>query len=377
VSRVARRPASQAELDGLHFAAFDLIERDGETWHQPFTSTWQALSELGIPTVRGHWLKDPDEIRKTFDTWTGLGEEGVVLRSDAAGSYKVKPRHTIDAVVIGFTGGTDDRCGMIHDLLVALMRADGTFHLLGRVGSGFSDADRRAWLSDLQDLRVGSDYVEANDGVAYQMVWPRHIIEISVLDLLTQNTRGAPVTSMVLDWECAHRDEDADYGVGAWRIVRRLPLAAMISPQFVRRREDKQVNPIDVRLAQITSLVDVPLADTDARQFTLPASEVLRREVWTKHLKGQTAVRKLVLWETHKAGDGSDFPAYVVHLTDYSPNRKTPLERDIRVSSSVEQIQELWQELLAEYVVKGWIKASGTTVVQSNLSHAPARDTAA
>jgi hypothetical protein len=376
VSRVARRPASQAELDCLHFAAFDLVERDGESWQQPFTSSWQALSEFPIPTVRGHWLKDPDEIRKAFDTWTGLGEEGIVLRSDAAGSYKVKPRHTLDAVVVGYTEGTDDRRGMIHDLLVALMRADGTFHILGRVGSGFSDEDRRAWLSDLEDLRVGSDYVEANDGVAYQMVWPRHVIEISILDLVTQNTRGAPVTSMVLDWECAHRDEDADYGVGTWRIVRRLPLAAMISPQFVRRRDDKQVNPTDLRLSQITALVDVPLADSDARQFTLPASEILRRDVWTKQLKGQTMVRKLVMWDTHKAG-GSDFPAYVVHLTDYSPNRKTPLERDIRVSNAREQIEELWQELAAEYVVKGWIKVSRATVVPSTLSHAAGKDQAA
>jgi hypothetical protein len=78
----------------------------------------------------------------------------------------------------------------------------------------------------------------------------------------------------------------ANYGVGTWRIVRRLPLAAMISPQFVRRRDDKHVNPIDLGLAQITSLVDVPLADADARQFTLPASEILRRDVWTKQVKG-------------------------------------------------------------------------------------------
>jgi hypothetical protein len=47
------------------------------------------------------------------------------------------------------------------------------------------------------------------------------------------------------------------------------------------------------------------------------------------------------------------------------------------VSNAREQIEELWQELAAEYVVKGWFKASGTTVVPSNLSHAPARDTAA
>jgi hypothetical protein len=42
------------------------------------------------------------------------------------------------------------------------------------------------------------------------------------------------------------------------------------------------------------------------------------------------------------------FPAYVVYLTEYGPNRKTPLERDIRVSNSREQIEELWQELAAE-----------------------------
>jgi hypothetical protein len=109
----------------------------------------------------------------------------------------------------------------------------------------------------------------------------------------------------------------------------------------------------------------------------LPASEVLRRDVWTKQLKGQSAVRKLVMWQTNKACEASDFPAYVVHLTDYSPNRKTPLERAIRVSNSRGQIEELWQELAAAYVVKGWIKASGTTVVPSNLSHAPTKDTAA
>jgi hypothetical protein len=55
-----------------------------------------------------------------------------------------------------------------------------------------------------------------------------------------------------------------------------------------------------------------------------------------------------------------------MHLTDYSPNRKTPLERDIRVSNAREQIEELWQELAAEYVVKGWIKASRATGVPSD-----------
>jgi hypothetical protein len=112
----------------------------------------------------------------------------------------------------------------------------------------------------------------------------------------------------------------------------------------------------------------VPLADRDARSFSLPKSEVLRREVYTKQLKGQTMVRKLVMWRTNKAEQSQepglkDFPAYVIAFTDYSPHRKTPLERDIRVSNSREQIDELWERLVKEYIVKGWTR-EGRTVLQ-------------
>jgi hypothetical protein len=41
-------------------------------------------------------------------------------------------------------------------------------------------------------------------------------------------------------------------------------------------------------------------------------------------------------------------------MTDFSPGRKTPLEREIRVSNSREQIEALWKELAEEYIVKGW-----------------------
>jgi hypothetical protein len=356
VSRAARLPESAVDLERLQFAAFDVIESRARHFREvmpDFPERFAWLKSIGgLPVVESFWLKDSEEIRTAVQRWIDLGHEGAVLRSDVGGSFKVKKRHTLDVVVIGFTEGTDERQGMSHDLLVALMRPEGTYHVLGRVGGGFSDEERRAWLSDLRDLAVESDYVEANEGVAYQMVRPQHVIEISVLDLVTENTRGTPVTSMVLDFDRAKAD-----GPAAWHIVRRMPLCALLSPQFVRVRADKQVNATDLRLAQPTALVDVAHADADARQFALAKSKVLRRAVWTKQQKGQTMVRKLVLWATHKAGDGSAFPAYVVHVTDFSPNRKTPLERDIRVSNSVEQMEQLWQELVKEYVLKGWMAA--------------------
>jgi len=69
--------------------------------------------------------------------------EGIVARSDVAGIFKVKPTRTLDVAVVGFTEGSDDRAGMVHDLLVAVMRPEATFHILGRVGGGSSDDERR------------------------------------------------------------------------------------------------------------------------------------------------------------------------------------------------------------------------------------------
>jgi hypothetical protein len=199
---------------------------------------------------------------------------------------------------------------------------------------------------------VQSEYAEVNaEHVAYQMVRPEWVIEVSCLDLVSQNTRGGPIGRMVLDW---HRIN----GHSCYRTIRRLPLASVISPQFVRRREDKSVHPRDVRIAQLTDLVEVPQAELDARRLTMPKSEVLRREVFVKELKGETMVRKLVLWKTNKESQADDYPAYVVHLTDFSPNRKDPLARELRVSNSASQIVNLFERLRAENVTKGWSQHS-------------------
>lgn len=350
VSRVARTPASQAELDQLAFSAFDILENDGQPAGDEFAKTWDRLTALfkggkRAGVVESVWLKDAAAINTQFRKWVDAGAEGAVVRSDSVGRFKLKPRHTIDCAVIGFTEGTDDRRGMLHDLLLALYRPDGCLHVVGHVGGGFTNDERRGFLSDLKDSIVESDYVEVNDQVAYHMVKPEWVIEVSVLDLIAETTRGLPINKMALTWDSA---------ANRYRIVRRVPLVGMISPQFVRRRDDKTVHPGDIPLRQVTDLVDVPLADRDCRQLDLPKSEVLRREVCTKQLKGQTMVRKLLMWKTNKDGDGQDYPAFVIHSTDFSPNRKTPLERDIRVSSSRDQIEQLWNELAAESFTKGW-----------------------
>jgi hypothetical protein len=185
------------------------------------------------------------------------------------------------------------------------------------------------------------------------MVRPEWVIEISCLDLISQTTRGAPVNRTVLDFQ--------DNGDTGYRVIRRLPLASVISPQFVRRRDDKSVRPQDVRIDQVTAVVEVPLWDRDARKMAVPKSEVIRRTVYTKVMKGETMVRKLVLWKTNKETDSDEFPAYVLHFTDFSPSRKTPMAREVRVSSSCEQVSDMWRQLLDENIKKGWELHSITT----------------
>jgi hypothetical protein len=361
VVSVARNPKSQDELDRLRFAVFDVISWNGETAAAAFAPRWEAIQKAFGEGERIHPIemqraKDPREITKLFARWVDdEGAEGLVVRSDQGGLYKIKPRHTIDAAVLGFTESIGDRQGLLHDLLVGVVRPDGALHVLTRVGGGFSEDVRREMLSDLKDMAAPSDYAEVNaDHVAYQMVQPEWVVEISCLDLISQNTRGGPIQRMTLDWDRqSHK----------YKPLRRLPLASVISPQFLRRREDKTVNPDDVRITQVADLVEVPLVDRSARAATLPQSQVLRREVFVKEQKGQTMVRKFVVWKTNKETESDVHPAYVLHFTDFSPGRKAPLDRSVRISSSQEQIMNLFEQMKEENVKRGWnVHSAGTAV---------------
>lgn len=358
VITVARQPEIREDLNQLRFAAFDVVSWEGQPSHS-FAEAWQIIERIfgkgeRIHPVDAKSAGGSQEIEKLFEEWVEKeGAEGLVARSETAGIFKIKPRHTLDVAVLGFTESLGDRQGLLHDLLLAVKRRDGALHVLTRVGGGFNDEERRTLLADLKDMVVESEYAEVNaDHVAYQMVQPDWVIEMSCLDLISETTRGGPVNRMVLDFR--------DNGAKGFQVVRRMPLASVIAPQFLRRREDKSVTWQEAGIDQISKIVEVPLADRNAKQMTLPPSQLLRREVFVKLMKDETMVRKFVLWKTNKEAEREDFPSYVVHYTDFSPNRKTPLSREVRVSSSLEQIQALWDELKEANIKKGWELHSAT-----------------
>ncbi len=351
VVRKLRAPSSEADLKKLGFAVFDILEIDGSSLSS-VKDVFSGLSKLFgkgklVHPVDNVTVNDHRAISEKFDEWVKReGNEGIVIRHDTLGLYKIKTRHNLDLAVIGFSVGTDSRKGMLHDLLTAVVRPDGTFQEIARVGGGFSDEDRRTIAGTLRKKIVPSEYVAVNnDLVAYEMVRPETVIEISCLDLITERARGGPINRMVLEWDGKR-----------YKALSRLPLVSLISPQFIRIRDDKEAGVEDTSIRQLTQLVPVQEVESSADRAKQPGSELLKREVHVKSMKGNTMVRKLLMWKTNKEKTG-DFPAYVVYLTDFSPNRETPLERDVRFASTKALAENMFRDLAAENFIGGWEKA--------------------
>lgn len=349
---VLRSPSSKKALDDIALAVFDLSELDGKA----VTSTAAVYKHLDgffkkgkfIHPVEYKEVTKNDALMQLYVDWVvGEGAEGLVVRHDKAGWYKIKTRHNLDVAILGFSEGTEQRKGMLHDLLVAVVRPDGTFQELTRVGGGFSEADRKEFFKELKKHIVPSEYVAVNnDYVAYEMIKPGPVIEMSCLDLIAQRSKGGPVNRMVLEWNGKR-----------YSALSRMPLVSVISPQYVRMRDDKEASVEDTNISQVTDLVDVQDASKSADTSQRKPSKLLERVVYKKVMKDNLMVRKLLMWKTNKE-DSIEFPAYVVYLTDFSPNRKTPLERDIKIASTESAAKRMFKELAEKNFVGGWEKVS-------------------
>jgi hypothetical protein len=351
VTRVARKPANEAEVASLCFAVFDIYRLDGDDYAARHGEALKLADRLFEKGERVHVVENTtgerDGVFAQYRKWVEKeSAEGVVVRSPSAGLFKIKPRHSLDLAVVGFSEGIDDRSGLLHSLLLAVPIDEDSFQLVGRVGGGFTEELRASLLQQLGERVVESDYVEVNsDQVGYRMIEPGLVAELSCLDVVSRTSQGSSIDRMVLDWHVGQR---------RWEGVRRLPLCSLISPQFVRLRDDKQATPEHVRLSQLSDIADIPEMERGVAEIRLPESTILQRAVAVKVLKGATMVRKLLLWKTNKEEQSRDHHAYVLHLTDYSPNRESPLNHEIRVSSSEKQIRSMFAAWKEQVFVGGW-----------------------
>ena len=343
---------SDDDVGRIAFFGFDLLEGGPSGKEGPFEAHDDRMAGvealLGggkrlrvVPQKKAH---SPDEVAAIFREWAEGGKgEGLVARAADGRIYKVKPIIHIDCVVVGYTIRGEDP-SQVRSVLLGLIREGGAVQLVGSCGNFGPVSSRQELLKQIQPLDAEADYRQASrDGALYRFVKPELVMEIRISDVQSEDSKGLPVRQMVLDF----RD-------GRWKALRQMPSVSLIHPRFTRLREDKAVTREEVRIEQVLERCVVEGASSAVEALTLPPSELLRREVYVKTTKGQRAVRKLLVWCTHKQEASPDYPAFVTCLVDYSPGRKDPIKRTVKPAPTAEVALRIADELIAQNIKRGW-----------------------
>ena len=341
--------ADDKAITHLKLAPFAIVELNGETpKFENYGDEHAKLVELfradPVVPVEMRTAKSRDEILEIYSEWVeGEGAEGLVIHSRSGDIvWKLKPRHSVDVAIIGYTTGDE---GM-RDMLCAVREENGVYRTIGVAGSGFSQEQRREIAERLKALEVRSDFIHVDPrGVAFSMVRPELVAELSIGEFVSEDSAGKPKYNTMASY-----DEKS-----GWAPRGRMPGVSALRVVFERFRDDKSPDTASVRVSQVTDLCAFAASETSLKG-PLPTSELLARRVFKKETAGKLMVQKFLVWKTNKEQDPR-YPAYVYHYTDYSSGRKEPLKRDIRVSADKDQIMAFLEEDIAANIKKGWMAA--------------------
>lgn len=158
----AARTSSRADLAALQanvplrVFVFDVLQLDDESLvAQPASERQRRLERVLPPQLRVPRVvtDDPERATAFFADAIAHGHEGVVVKSldatyDAgrrgAGWVKVKPRNTLDLVVLAAEWGHGRRHGMLSNLHLGARDGNGGFVMLGKTFKGLTD-ELLAW----------------------------------------------------------------------------------------------------------------------------------------------------------------------------------------------------------------------------------------
>ena len=341
---VKRAFADPAQRDELRLAPFDILEVNGEPWkadhykhtHAQLCQWFHGDSVIPVDMMKAESL---EEVQTIYDEWVECqGAEGLVIHSDSHIICKVKPRHTIDAVIVGYTTGDKG----VRDLMMAARREDGLFQVFAVGSGGLSDEARLSLLERLSLQHVESQYILSDSrGIAYQMVKPEIVFELSVIELVAKGNDDKVRTNALLTF-----DEEK-----GWLMNGMTPGVSAFGLVFEREREDKSPTPSDIRISQLTDLC--PFEEQQATMGKLEKSELLERRVFRKISGDKIMLHKFLIWKTNKERTGR-YPAYIFYHTDYSSGRKDILKRDMSYSSDEQQIRSILASEMESNIKKGW-----------------------
>lgn len=342
-SDVARALADDSMKDELRLAPFDIVELNEAPWQAAnYGETHAKLSEIfktaEVEPVQMLHASDTNQVQAIYDEWVvDEGAEGLVIHSGNI-VWKVKPRHTLDAAVIGYT--TTERG--IRSLMFAMRRDDGLFQMFTQGSTGMSEEQRAKVAGRLAKSHVESQYVLSDSrGIAYQMVKPELVYEISVVELVAKGNDDKVRMNPLLRYDAAK----------GWLMEGTTPGVSAINISVDRERDDKKPTATDVRVSQLSDLV--PFEEVEIVGQQLEKSTLLERRVFKKVSGAKVMLHKFLLWKTNKEQTGR-YPAYIVFHTDYSNGRKDMVKTDMAYTSSEEQARKILADEMAANIKKGW-----------------------
>ena len=185
-SRAATRSGAPG---GLVASFFDLLHADGEDFlDEPGHRRWAALAGIVPPDqlIGRRTVTSIEEANAAFDAAIAAGHEGLVIKAVDApydvgrrgGAWvKVKPRHTLDLVVLAVEWGSGRRKGWLSNIhLGARDPATGELVMLGKTFKGMTDE-----MLEWQTTELLAREVSRDGHIVY--VRPELVVEIAFNDV--------------------------------------------------------------------------------------------------------------------------------------------------------------------------------------------------
>lgn len=338
--------ALSKSTEKLGFGAFDIIDTEKmpevPTWEWKFKtlSDWLGVSGT-VHMIPQKQISSRSDIGPFFNAEVIEGEaEGLVVRHEMGPTYKIKPIMDVDLVVMGYCEGFGEEQGMLRELLLGLSLDKKGYQIVGQVGNGLTNKERKTMFETLKQSPVDSDYMEVSgNNVVFTMIPPEHVVQVKCLDILAETSKGV-IRKAQLEWD----------GKRFGYLGKGLSVS-LVAPVIEALRADKKPCVEDAGMDQVNRWLDSKAKPSVATK--IKASKLLRREVYVKETKGVKAVRKFLAWKTNKE-DSGEWPAFVFSLTDFSPTRKESMKKSLSIASSEKEAMEIFESELKDNVKRGW-----------------------
>lgn len=346
--------ADEKKISNLRLAIYDIQEIDGKPLRTTnYQEKYDKITEIFGKGELCHPVEmkvanSVQEVKNIYQKWVvEENQEGLVVHSEMPFVFKIKPRHNLDTVVIGFTEGTGNQKGMVRTMLLAMMPEKNRYQIITHVGGGMPDKMKKDLFKKFSKNIIKSEYIETDSNyVAFHMIKPETVMEISVNDVNLEKPDYKPQNNVL---------EIVD---GKYKLHSTVDGISVVAPIFEKFRDDKKADEDDVRISQVENFnyQDRKEEKPQAKDVSeLPKSEIITREVYKKEQGDKIMVQKYVIWKTNKEETGY-FSSYVLYYANFSSQRQDPLQREIKVSESLDQIKDLMKKDIEENVKSGWVK---------------------